>query len=84
MKNNLRVLRAERNFTQTVAAKKAGISRTAYSLIEKGVSAPDGNTIASLVKAFGVPANKIFFDFDVVLKQRNGDEDVKIQEKQIG
>lgn len=66
MKNNLKVLRAENGYTQAAVAKKAGINRTSYIMIENDKSVPDGNTIAALVRVFGVPANKIFFDLDVV------------------
>ena len=69
MENRLRILRAERKLTQSAAAEKAGINRTTYSMIENGKSVPDGNTVVALVRAFGVPANEIFFDFNVVHKQ---------------
>ena len=66
MKNNLKILRAERGFTQAIVAEKAGINRTSYINIENGKSVPDGKTIAALVRVFNVSANKIFFDLDVV------------------
>lgn len=69
MKNNLKMLRKKKNITQDELSKKAGVSRTTLSTIESGQSNPDARTISKLVKALGVPANKIFFDFDVVSKQ---------------
>lgn len=69
MKNNIKVLRSERNLTQEDLAKIIGISRVTLSQIENDRSTPDGNTIAAIVRALQVPANKIFFDLDVVFKQ---------------
>ena len=70
MKNRLKSIRSEQNLTQEKLAEKAGISRTTLAMIENEKAIPDGNTIAALVKALSVPANVIFFDFDVVSKQR--------------
>lgn len=66
MKNRLKELRAKKGMTQEQLSKKAGISRPALTQIENGKTAPDGNTIAALVKALETPANEIFFDFNVV------------------
>ena len=70
MENNLRVLRAERKLTQEQLAKKCGLSRTALHAIETGKAIPDGESIAKLVRALGVPANRIFFALDVVCEQQ--------------
>ena len=72
MKNRLKSIRSEKNLTQEKLAEMASISRTTLAMIENEKAIPDGNTIASLVKALGVPANDIFYDFDVVYKQREG------------
>lgn len=66
MDNNLKVLRAKKRLTQGQLAELAGISRTTLAMIENEKAVPDGKTIAALVKALNVPANEIFFDFDVV------------------
>lgn len=66
MRNRIKVIRAEQNITQGELANKMGISRYALADIENEKSDPHGETIAKLVKALNVPANKIFFDFDVV------------------
>lgn len=73
MENNLRVLRAERKLTQEQLARKSGLSRTTLVAIEAGKTIPDGESIAKLVKALGVPANRIFFALDVVCEQQKGD-----------
>ncbi len=69
MKNRIKIIRAEQNLTQQALADMMGISRVTLSMIETERSVPDGNTIALLVKALGVPANHIFFGLDVVYKQ---------------
>lgn len=65
MKNRLVVIRAERKLSQAALASMAGISRTTLSAIENEAVVPDGDTIAKLVKALGVPAGDIFFALGV-------------------
>ena len=60
MENRLTVIRAEKKLSQAELAEKAGISRTTLSQIENEKATPDGETIAKLVKALGVPAGDIF------------------------
>lgn len=71
MKNRLTVIRAELNLTQEELSKRAGISRTTLSSIEKDKYIPSFSTLVKLVKATGKPANEIFFDLNVVSKQHN-------------
>ncbi len=66
MKNRIKVIRAEKNLSQAELAKKAGISRTTLVNIEKGVTVPDGETIAKLVKALNKPAGEIFLALNVM------------------
>jgi putative transcriptional regulator len=66
MRNRLTVIRAEKKISQAELAKMAGISRATLSDIENEKTCPDAITIAKLVKALGIPANLIFFDFGVV------------------
>ena len=66
MENRLKVIRAELNMSQEKLATLAGLSRVTVSKIETGAVPPDGATIAKLVKATGVPADRIFFDLGVV------------------
>ena len=66
MENRLTVIRAEKKLSQAELAEKAGISRTTLSQIENEKATPDGETIAKLVKALGVPAGDIFLALRVV------------------
>ena len=70
MENKLKQIRAEKKLTQEQLSERSGISRPTLSLIEGGKVTPDGDTIAKLVKALGVPANLIFFALDVVCEQQ--------------
>ena len=73
MRNRIKVIRAELNLTQQDLSDKIGISRVALNRIENEQTTPNGETIAKLVRVLGKPANEIFFDLDVVCKQRKGD-----------
>lgn len=66
MKNRIKEIRWEQRLTQEDLAFKAGISRSSLAQIENEKVIPDGDTIVKLVSALKVPANKIFFDLDVV------------------
>ena len=66
MNNRLKEIRKELNLTQQELADKANISRATVISIESQESPVKSDTIANIVKATGVPANRIFFDFDVV------------------
>ena len=66
MNNRLKEIRKELNLTQQELADNANISRATIISIENQESPVKSDTIANIVKATGVPANRIFFDFDVV------------------
>lgn len=66
MKNNLRVLRAERKLTQEDLAKASGLSRATINAIENELAVPNGDTIVKLTKALKVKVEDIFFDLHVV------------------
>jgi putative transcriptional regulator len=60
MNNRLKVLRAERNWSQQDLAERLGVSRQSVNAIEKGrydPSLPHAFTIADL---FGLPIEAIF------------------------
>ena len=66
MKNRLVVIRAEQKLSQEDLSKLANVARATLSAIESEKTDPNAETIAKLVRALGVPANKIFPEFDVV------------------
>ncbi|MFY9283091.1 MAG: helix-turn-helix transcriptional regulator [Miniphocaeibacter sp.] len=66
MKNRLKEIREELGLTQGELAEKANLSRYTINQIERGKDSVKSETIKALVMATGIPANKIFFDFDVV------------------
>ena len=66
MRNNLRVLRAERKMTQSELAKLSGLSRATVNSIENESVIPNGDTIIKISRALGVKADEIFFDLNVV------------------
>ena len=57
---NLRVYRSLRNFSQTELAKKAHISLTFLSDIERGNKWPYPETLAGLAAALDVPVSMLF------------------------
>lgn len=60
IKNRLKVLRAERDWTQADLAGKVGISRQAVISIEKYKYAPSLELAFKLAKAFGVELTSVF------------------------
>ncbi|MDV4149444.1 helix-turn-helix transcriptional regulator [Clostridium sp. AL.422] len=60
IKNRLKVLRAERNWTQADLAEKVGISRQAVISIEKYKYTPSLELAFNIAKAFGVEINDVF------------------------
>ena len=60
MKNKLRVLRAERDWTQEDLAQKLGISRQAIIAIEKEKYNPSLNLAFKIARLFQKPIEEIF------------------------
>lgn len=60
IKNRLKVLRAEKDWTQADLAKKAGISRQAVISIEKYKYMPSLELAFNIAKAFDVPITDVF------------------------
>lgn len=71
MKNKLKVLRAEKGITQDELAKILGITRPALSNIETGKFSPKGRLIIKIANYFGIPAEQIFFEDDVLQEEQN-------------
>lgn len=65
MNNRLKVLRAERNWSQQELADRLGVSRQSVNAIEKGRYDPSLPLAFSIADLFGLPIEAIFL--------RNGD-----------
>lgn len=62
MKNRLKVLRAERNWTQSELAKALDVSRQTINAIENGKFDPSLPLAFRAAKIFALPIEQIFFD----------------------
>ena len=60
MKNRLKVLRAENNYTQEDLAENIGVSRQTINAIEKGKFDPSLPTAFRISKLFKLPIEDIF------------------------
>jgi putative transcriptional regulator len=60
MKNRLKVLRAERNWTQEELAQRVGVSRQAINAIETEKYDPSLPLAIKLGKLFGKPVEEMF------------------------
>lgn len=65
MRKALLNARIERNLTQEEVAQKAGISRSAYTNIERGVKNPSFDVAVGIKKAVGCQNDDIFLDSSV-------------------
>ena len=65
MKNRLRILRAEREWSQEVLAGKVDVSRQTINAIENGRYDPSLPLAFKLAKALGLRIEDIFQDVDV-------------------
>jgi putative transcriptional regulator len=62
MKNRIRVLRAERQWTQADLGEKIGVSRNSINAIENGKHDPSLPMAFSIAKQFGLPVEQVFED----------------------
>jgi len=62
MKSRLKVLRAERNWTQADLAKELGVSRQTVNAIEKEKFDPSLPLAFKAARLFGMPIEEIFQD----------------------
>ena len=60
IQNRIKVLRAERDWTQADLARKVGISRQAVISIEKYKYTPSLELAFKIAEAFNVSINKVF------------------------
>lgn len=66
MKNRLKVLRAERNWTQAELADALDVSRQTINAIETGKFDPSLPLAFRAARLFGLPIEEIFLDQDPV------------------
>lgn len=64
IKNRIKVLRAERDWTQADLADRAGISRQAVISIEKYKYTPSLELAFTIAKVFGVSITEVFIQED--------------------
>ncbi len=60
MKNRLKVLRAERDWSQQDLGERLGVSRQSVNAIEKGRYDPSLPLAFSISEVFGLPIEEIF------------------------
>ena len=60
MENRIRVLRAEKNWTQEDLAVAVGVSRQTINAIEKGKFDPSLPTAFRIARLFGQPVEAVF------------------------
>ncbi|WP_417496168.1 helix-turn-helix transcriptional regulator [Maricaulis sp.] len=60
MKNRLRVLRAERRWSQAELAERVGVSRQAINAVETGKHDPSLTLAFALAGAFGMSIEAVF------------------------
>ncbi len=65
MRNRLKVLRAERNWSQADLADKLDVSRQSVNAIETGKYDPSLPLAFKIAAVFGLPIEQIFSDDDV-------------------
>ena len=72
MRKALLNARIERNLTQEEVAQKAGISRSAYTNIERGVKNPSFDVAVRIQQAVGCQNEDIFSDSSVSYRNTGG------------
>jgi putative transcriptional regulator len=65
MKTNLRVLRAEREWSQAELAERLGVSRQTINAIETGKYDPSLALAFKIARLFGRPIEDIFFGHEL-------------------
>lgn len=64
MKNRLKVLRAERGWSQAELAEKLGVARQSINAVETGKFDPSLPLAFRIARLFGQPVEAIFHDED--------------------
>ena len=65
MRNRLKVLRAERDWTQADLAERLGVSRQTVNAIETGKHDPGLTLVFRMAALFGQPIEEFFFPDDL-------------------
>lgn len=65
MKNRLKVLRAERNWTQAELADRLGVTRQTINAIEKGKYDPSLPLAFKMASVFALAIEQVFMSDDV-------------------
>jgi putative transcriptional regulator len=60
LENRLKVLRAERDWTQEHLAELVGVTRKTINTVERGVFIPSTVLALRLARAFAVPVEQVF------------------------
>lgn len=60
MKNRLKVLRAERDWSQQTLGEKLGVSRQAVNAIERGKHDPSLQLAFTIAQVFGLTIEQVF------------------------
>lgn len=60
LKDNIRLYRQQKNWTQKQLGEKLGVSKTAVFYWEKGTREPDIKTIKKLCQLFGISPNDLY------------------------
>lgn len=60
LRNRIKVLRAERNWTQEQLAQRVGVTRKTVNTVERGVFVPSTVLALHMARAFEVPVESIF------------------------
>ena len=61
LRNRLKVLRAERDWTQAELARRAGVTRKTINTVERGVFVPSTVLALKLAEIFEVPVESVFW-----------------------
>lgn len=67
MKNRLKVLRAENDWTQAELADRLKVSRQTVNAIEKGKYDPSLSLAFKISRVFNMPIEKVFVDEEITI-----------------
>lgn len=68
----LRKLRQEKKMSQEVLSGLAGLDRTHYSKIERGLRSPTVDTLFKIAQAIDVPPHKLMLAIETAVEESEG------------